>query len=224
MTARNIVLVVAAHSDDEALGCGGTIAKHVANEDEVYVAFMTNGVGARETMQKESSVRHASSQRALEKLGVIKSFRFDFPDNQMDRVPLLEVTKKVEDIIEKTLPNIVYTHFFGDLNIDHQVTHKAVMTACRPQSWCTVKEIYTFEVLSSTEWSSKISSPFLPQKIIDISDHWQRKLEALECYDLEMRDYPHSRSYETVKALAMYRGASHGVNMAEAFFVERIVE
>jgi LmbE family N-acetylglucosaminyl deacetylase len=222
VVSKNTVLVVAAHSDDEALGCGGTIAKHVDNGDDVFVVFMTDGVGARGSSDG-SDERHTASDKALSLLGVKKAYRFDFPDNQMDSVPLLSVAKSVETVLSDVSPNIVYTHFSGDLNVDHQITHKAVMTACRPQSWCSVKEIYCFEVLSATEWNSKSISAFIPQKIVDISAQWKRKTDALACYHEEMRQAPHSRSIECVKALACLRGATHGVDKAEAFFVERIV-
>ncbi|TXZ77145.1 PIG-L family deacetylase [Vibrio mimicus] len=221
---KNTVLVVAAHSDDEALGCGGTIAKHIDNGDDVFVVFMTDGVSSR-TITSASDVeqRTSASESALMALGVKDYIRFDFPDNQMDSVPLLAVVKEIESVISKVSPNIVYTHFSGDLNVDHQVTNKAVMTACRPQSWCCVKEIYCFEVLSATEWNSKSLPPFLPQKIVDVTKQWERKVTALAFYAEEMRRAPHSRSVDCINALACLRGASHGVSLAEAFYVERII-
>ena len=222
MANKNTVLVVAAHSDDEALGCAGTIAKHVDNGDDVFVVFMTDGVAARGS-DKGSDMRDAASEAALSLLEVKKAYRFDFPDNQMDSVPLLSVAKQIEAVVSEVSPNIVYTHFSGDLNVDHQITHKAVMTACRPQAWCSVKEIYCFEVLSSTDWASKTNYQFVPQLIVDISESWELKVKALECYHAEMRKFPHSRSYEAVEALAVLRGSTHGVSKAEAFFVERIV-
>lgn len=223
MVNKNTVLVVAAHSDDEALGCAGTIAKHVDGGDDVFVVFMTDGVAARGS-DKGSDMRHAASEAALSLLGVKRVFRFDFPDNQMDSVPLLSVTKQIEAVVSEVSPNIVYTHFSSDLNVDHQITHKAVMTACRPQAWCSVKEIYCFEVLSATEWNSKSVNLFQPQKIVDVTAQWERKLNSLLCYQNEMRNFPHSRSIECVDALGTLRGATHGVEKAEAFYVERIIK
>ncbi|MGF1740812.1 PIG-L family deacetylase [Vibrio profundum] len=216
---------MAAHSDDEVLGCGGTIAKHVANGDRVSVVFMTDGVGSRvDNNKKDAVVRNTSSQRALSTLSISNSYQFDFPDNNMDSVPLLEVVQKLEQVIDKVQPSVVYTHYAHDLNVDHRITHQAVMTACRPQAQSSVKEIYTFEVLSSTEWASKANCQFLPLLIVDISDCWELKLKALKCYHGEMRKFPHSRSYEAVEALALLRGSTHGVGKAEAFFVERIIK
>jgi LmbE family N-acetylglucosaminyl deacetylase len=216
------VLVVVAHSDDEALGCGGTIAKHHAQGDNVHVVYMTNGVGARSNRHEEGAERHLAALKAGEILGVKQVSGFGFPDNQMDSVPLLEVVKAVEGVIAQLRPSIVYTHFSGDLNVDHQRTHAAVMTACRPLPSSPVREIYSFEVVSSTEWSTHVS-PFRPTAFVDISDYMDMKMRSLNEYDEEMRDSPHSRSYNHVNALAVHRGNSCGVRFAEAFQVERIL-
>lgn len=218
------ILVVAAHADDEVLGCGGTIAKHVSQGDKVTIVFMTDGVSSRSTQsEKEVVKRESALKNALNMLGVKSFFCHSFPDNKMDSVPLLDVVKVVETAIKKSHAEVVYTHFSGDLNIDHQITHRAVMTACRPQSWSLVKEIYSFEVLSATEWNSPSESLFVPTKIINITDFWEKKLSALICYEEEMRDFPHSRSYQCVEALAILRGATHGYDKAEAFYIERIL-
>ena len=218
------ILIVAAHPDDEVLGCGGTIARHVASGDAVTVMFMTDGVSSRgEGSTNEVDDRHCAAMQAMQSLGVSDIRQLNFPDNQMDSVSLLEVTQAIEAVILDIHPRIVYTHFAHDLNVDHRVTHSAVMTACRPQSCSSVKTILSFEVLSSTEWNSPSQPSFVPQYIVDISEYWELKLTALKCYSAEIREFPHSRSYETVEALAALRGATHGVGKAEAFYVERII-
>ncbi len=165
------VLVVAAHSDDEALGCAGTIAKHVAAGDKVHVIFMTNGVGSRNTTSNSDiENRQAAARKSADILGVTSMKHFDFPDNKMDTVPLLDIVKSIENVINKLQPEIIYTHHIGDLNIDHQITHKAALTACRPQPGFCVKEIYAFEVLSSTEWQIPEYLPFTPNVYIDVSN------------------------------------------------------
>ncbi|MGF1730515.1 PIG-L deacetylase family protein [Photobacterium kasasachensis] len=223
MTSK--VLVVAAHSDDEALGCAGTIAKHIDNGDQVTVMFMTDGVSSREELEVQAGeLRNEAAIKALGILGVAEVKQYSFPDNKMDSVPLLDVVQAVEEVLSEYNPSVVYTHFASDLNMDHCITHRAVMTACRPQSWSSVREIYSFEVLSSTEWASRTGSQFVPQRIVDISAYWEMKLNALKCYEVEMRSYPHSRSYECIEAQAKYRGATHGMAMAEAFVIERILE
>ena len=221
---KNKVLVVAAHADDESLGCGGTIAKHIAQGDSVEIIFMTNGVDARDNSSDNDTILRVSAlNQAMTILGVDDYQCFDFPDNKMDSVPLLTIIKAIESVISNSLPNIIYTHFAHDLNIDHQLTHQAVMTACRPIKGSSVKKILSFEILSSTEWQSTAHPNFKAQYIVDITQYWQKKQQVLHCYQEELRDFPHSRSLRCVEALATLRGASHGFEKAEAFQVERIL-
>jgi len=226
------VLVIAAHADDEVLGCGGTIARHIHAGDQVAVLFMTDGVSSRantaldpgELVHGDKEQRLSASQQALKILGVTDIRQLNFPDNKMDTIALLDVVQAIEPVIAQLQPQTIYCHFAHDLNIDHRITHQAVMTACRPQVGGSVKKILSFEVLSSTEWNSPAQPAFLAQYIVDISPFWPQKLAALQCYDQEMRAFPHSRSYQCVEALATLRGATHGFDKAEAFLVERILE
>jgi len=219
------ILVIVAHADDEALGCGGTILKHIDNGDSVHVMFMTNGISARINNENNAEeVRNTAMKKAMHTLGVHHYHTFDFPDNKMDTVPLLDVVQKIEPIISNFQPDTIYTHFLHDLNIDHQITHQAVMTACRPIKGSSIQRIFSFEVLSSTEWNSVSHSQFKAQYIVDITPFWQQKMQALSCYNKELRAFPHSRSIECIEALAILRGATNGLEKAEAFQVERIVE
>jgi len=222
---NNSVLVIVAHPDDEVLGCGGTIVKHLKEGDDVAIVFMTNGESSRDNSNLDNiTCRNKDCEEALKVMNVKSVMHFDFPDNMMDQVPLLEVTKSIETAIDKFKPSIVYTHFSDDLNVDHRITHQAVMTACRPQSWSPVKSIFCFEVLSATEWNSHTKSKFNPNKFVDVSGVWSIKLLALEKYSKELRPFPHSRSIETIEALSIYRGATVGLKKAEAFQIERIIE
>lgn len=218
------ILVIAAHSDDEVIGCAGTIAKHVYNGNNVHVIFMTDGVSSRGLQDNSEPRRSQSSQESARLLGVTSIHQFDFPDNRMDSVPLIEITKVIEMSIDKIKPEVIYTHHIGDLNIDHQITHKAVMTACRPQFDYSVKEIYAFEVLSSTEWQTPGYLPFTPNIFVDISHHIEIKKQVLTIYKEEMRLVPHARSIENILRLASFRGNSVGVEFAEAFIALRIVQ
>jgi LmbE family N-acetylglucosaminyl deacetylase len=220
----NSILVVAAHADDEALGCAGTVAKHISEGDNVSILFMTDGVSSRnDSNHNHERNRSSAMDKAMACLGVKNYQCFDFPDNKMDSIPLLSVVKSIESVIDECQPNIIYTHFAHDLNIDHRITHQAVMTACRPILGSCIEKILSFEVLSSTEWQSSSSPNFKPQYIVDISQHWQRKQQVLACYQEELRDFPHSRSLSCVEALATLRGGTHGFTKAEAFQVERIL-
>jgi LmbE family N-acetylglucosaminyl deacetylase len=220
-----VVLVVAAHPDDEALGCAGTIAKHISSGDSVHIMFMTNGVGARD-IASDSDIknRQAATNNVANILGITSIQNCDFPDNKMDTIPLLRVVKSVESVINKIQPDIVYTHHIGDLNIDHQLTHKAVVTSCRPTPNFCVQEIYTFEVLSSTEWNTPGYFPFVPNRYVDISDFIDVKRKILEEYIHEMNQSTHSRNIDNVICLNALRGHSVGVNYAESFAIIRSVQ
>ena len=218
---KNKVLVVAAHPDDEVLGCGATVAKHVQNGDRAKVVFLADGFGSRD----DDGNRDNSAERASKILGCENPIFLNLPDNQLDTIPLLDIVKKIEKVIEGFQPSVIYTHHFGDLNIDHQITHKAVMTACRPQPNFCVKEIYSFETLSATHWQSpSMKNVFNPNYFVGVSDFMDKKIKALQCYDNEMREAPHARSYESVENLSKFRGSLVGVKNAEAFCVERIAE
>lgn len=216
------VLVTVAHPDDEVLGCGGTIAKHVQNGDVVDLVVFTNGVGARSFAGKaeeivEKNARLASLHAVTKILGITNVTCFDFEDNQMDNGPLLSIVKSIEKVIKSSQPHLIYTHFHGDLNIDHQIVHRAVMTACRPSPNSSVREILGFEVLSSSEWVGAGKEWFVPCVFNDISEQLDTKIQALHAYKQEMFEAPHSRSIENAKALARLRGHTVGLEAAEAF-------
>ena len=215
------ILVIAAHSDDEALGCSGVIARHVAEGDKVHLLFMTDGVASR-SGSGDGDNRLTSAHGASKILRVTSFTNLNFPDNKMDSIPLLGIVKEVENKISKLQPEIIYTHHIGDLNVDHQITHKAVVTACRPQPSFCVEEIYAFEVLSSTEWSTPGVEPFSPNVYIDITDYIDIKKQVLEVYSEEIRQPPHSRSIDNALRLNALRGNSVGVDYAEAFELIRM--
>lgn len=210
--------MIAAHPDDEALGCGGTIARHVAAGGRAKCLFMTNGVDARGANASESMRRAESAARASSVLGCESPEILDFPDNAMDSVPLIKVVKQIEREIANFLPDEVLTHHGSDLNVDHRITFQAVITACRPLDGRGVRGIHCFETPSSTEWSSRAIGPsFQPNHFVDVSEHLDRKLAALREYAQEMRSFPHPRSMEGISALAALRGSSVGLRAAEAF-------
>ncbi|MBI5329731.1 MAG: PIG-L family deacetylase [Betaproteobacteria bacterium] len=218
------VLIIAAHTDDEALGCGGAIARHVAAGDAVHAVFMADGVSSRpDTTPEDMDRRMAAARQAHEILGLRRVQYLGLPDNRMDSLPLLDVVQALEAAIEPLAPQVIYTHHHGDLNIDHRITHQAVMTACRPLPGSPVREIYGFEVLSSTEWATPQQEPFAPNVFVDISDFLSIKLSALRAYQSEMRSAPHSRSIEHVEHLARHRGYSVGVEAAESFISIRLI-
>jgi LmbE family N-acetylglucosaminyl deacetylase len=218
------VLVVSAHSDDEALGCGATLRLHAEGGAEVYGITLTDGVGSRQTPQviADASRRREAAERSARLLGLTWLEHGDFPDNGLDSIPLLEVARFIEKAKQQVNPDVVYTHHGGDLNVDHRTVCRAVLTAFRPQPHEHFEELRTFEVPSSTEWSHpSVSAPFAPNLFIDVEQTWSAKRAALQEYSEEMRPFPHARSIEAVEALAVARGSQVGLRQAEAFEVIR---
>jgi LmbE family N-acetylglucosaminyl deacetylase len=224
---RDSVLVVVAHPDDETLGLGGTIVKHRQEGREVLALSLTDGVGARGTGVRLSEVdrRNKAADLAAATLGFSWYKRASLPDNALDTVPLLEIVRLIETAKRDIAPTLVYTHFPHDLNVDHRVVCQAVMTAFRPQPGEKCSEIRACEIPSSTDYGATIASEvFNPTLTVSITNSWTKKLKALKAYASEMRDYPHSRSYKALEALAISRGASVGLPMAEGFVLLRKIE
>lgn len=223
------LLVVAAHPDDEVLGCGGTIHRAASDGIEVHVLLMGAGVTARyeaptaEAVAQQQALTQ-STARAAALLGVDRIWRLPFPDNRFDTVPLLELAKEVEHVIDAVEPDMVFTHHPGDLNVDHRRTAEAVLTATRPQPPIerAVSDLFTFPVLSSTEWAFGLSPQFTPRRFVQLdADDVQAKLRALEAYGGEMRAFPHRRSIVMASTGLTWYGSMMGVEAAEAFDVAR---
>jgi LmbE family N-acetylglucosaminyl deacetylase len=200
------ILVVVAHPDDEVLGAGGTLARHAAQGEDIHIVFLADGVGARGADKAAAERRALAAGRAAQLLGARQPQFLGFPDQLLDTIPLLEVVKAIESVVDGVRPDVIYTHHRGDLNIDHSICHRAVMTASRPLPGSSVRQIYTMEVVSSTEWS--LDDGFTPTRFVDIAGTLATK----------------RRAYEAVDALARCRGASVGVAAAEAFMIARYIE
>jgi LmbE family N-acetylglucosaminyl deacetylase len=223
------VLVVAAHPDDEVLGCGGTMARHAAAGDNVDLLILAEEITSRDS-ERDAAARAAelddlreAAGRAAMAIGAQAPAFGGLPDQRLDTLPILEIAKHVEQFLLLSRPEVVYTHHGGDLNADHRIVHQAVLTAARPLPGSTVRLVCGWETLSSTEWNSPaVGPPFMPQRYVELTPaHLDRKLASLQCYQKEMRPFPHPRSFEAVQALARLRGAQSGLNLAEAFTVLR---
>lgn len=224
----NKILIAAAHPDDEILGCGGTAARLVKEGSEVYTLILGEGITSRDNIRqrekREAEITQLKKQihQATAVIGVKEVFIYDFPDNRFDSVPLLDIVKVIENIKSKIKPDIVFTHYEQDLNIDHRLTYQAILTAVRPTAGETVKEIYSFEVLSSTEWNYPLR--FSPDVFFDISGTIDIKLAAMEKYQWELREYPHPRSLKGIRLSAEHWGMKTGLKYAEAFKLVRLVK
>ncbi len=217
------VLVIAAHPDDEVLGCGGTIARLAAGGDAVSILILAEGLTSRVGFDPVRDagalkVHQERAWRAGALLGAKEVRLTGFPDNRMDTVPLLDVTQAIEREIARVRPEIVFTQHGGDLNVDHVVTFRATLTATRPMSNCPVRRVYAYEVGSSTEWAFQQFEPrFQAQAFFDITSQLETKIAAMEIYESEARLFPHPRSPEALRANARRWGATVGVQAAEAF-------
>ena len=225
-----VALVIAAHPDDEVLGCGATVARLVDEGWCVYVLIVAEGATSRDIMRdpamhvKELSELARCAEVANAILGVVSVKLLSLPDNRMDGMELLDVVKIVEAEIEQLRPDMVLTHHAGDVNVDHRVLHDAVITACRPQPGHSVRTLLFFEVPSSTEWRPAASGvQFAPDYFFDVTAFLDRKLAALNAYAPEMRAFPHPRSIKAVEHLAGWRGATIGCAAAEAFMLGRTI-
>ena len=225
------VLVIVAHPDDEVLACGGTIAKHALNGDSVVVAILGEGKSSRKRvgalgrgLRKEIITLRNESVNANKILGVREVIYHNFPDNALDAMPLLRIIQYVEQLKQRYAPDIVYTHHHSDINIDHQLIFKAVVTAFRPVKDDYVPYIYTCEVPSATEWQAPIiSTGFQPNVYIDIASTLDVKKRALSAYRSELRTYPHPRCVESIDIIARRHGIVVGFNAAEPFVLIRNV-
>lgn len=215
------ILIIAAHPDDEILGCGATIAKLSREGYIVSTLILGEGITSRDISRnsklREKEILDLKNQikDSNKLIGVTNVITFDFPDNRFDSINLLDIVKVIEDTIEKTKPEIIFTHYEKDLNIDHQITYKAVITATRPIYGSIVKSIYSFEILSSTEWGFPLS--FYPDTFFDVETTISLKKEAMKLYKSELREYPHPRSIDGIELNSKYWGMRVGLKYVEAF-------
>ena len=232
------ILVIAAHPDDEILGMGGTILKHRKKGDDVRVIFLATGITSRRTSKYRNSTKYEISKSETKimnneitslKTDAIKALKilkvndvnfYNFPDNEMDSIPLLQIVKTIEKEVSTFKPNIVYTHHRNDLNVDHQMSYRAVLTACRPIN--RQIEIISFEVPSSTEWNYPLI--FNPNYFVNISKELMPKINALKMYKNEIMKFPHPRSAKYLKINAEKWGSVSGNGVSEAFEIIRKFE
>jgi len=220
------VLVVAAHPDDETFGVGGTIARHTMQGDEVWVLILADGSEGRVPRDKHIELRKQCALEACAILGVKKVIFCSFEDQKLDALPLLDVIKPIENTIGEFRPEVVFTHFMGDLNQDHRAVFQATIVATRPFPNSSVKRLLCYETPSSTEWAPPFqTSVFAPNVFVDISTTLSKKIEAIKKYDTlhvcEVRPYPHPRSYQAIDIWSRRHGVVVGCEAVEAFMLIR---
>jgi len=224
------ILVIAAHPDDEVLGCGGTITRFASEGAEVSILILANGLTSRTdfdaTQEKKLlSIHHERARRAANILRAKEVNFAGFPDQRLDTLPLLEVTQRIEREINHIKPEVVFTHHGGDLNMDHSITFRATLTATRPVTGHSVRTLYSYETPSSTEWSfAQFDPQYKPNVFFDINSTLELKIEAMQVYESESRLFPHPRSPEVLRAIAYRWGSYVGLPAAEAFQCIRTIK
>jgi LmbE family N-acetylglucosaminyl deacetylase len=226
------IMIVVAHPDDELLGLGATMHKLI-NEFNVtaHVVILGEGITSRsadrdiEKWQKELAIHKQNVKHAQSEIGYQSVSLYEFPDNRFDTIPLLDIIKVIEREKLQFTPEIVFTHHGGDLNIDHQRTFEAVITALRPMVDEKVKTIISFETPSGTEWrASSDPRQFIPNFFISLTEkNINAKIRGMECYEFEKRPYPHPRSSKALKIQAQRWGVSVGKEYSEAFQIIRLI-
>ncbi len=222
----NKVLVIAPHADDEILGCGATMAKYAAEGSEVYVIIATNAsIGAPELYSKENiKLVRSEALKAHKIIGVSKTYFLDFPAPALNAFPEYKISIEFSKIFTQLRPTHLYLPHPGDLHQDHNAIYKAALVSARPQGLHKIPNIYCYETLSETEWAPmQGNNSFIPNSFIEISNYFNHKIRAMQSYKSQLRDFPHPRSIETLEALSKFRGATVGVDKAEAFSVERLL-
>jgi LmbE family N-acetylglucosaminyl deacetylase len=224
------ILIIAAHPDDEVLGCGGTITRLVQEGKEVHILILTDGFSSRTEFYTSKKVEllkqhHKYALEAGSLMGVSEVKVLGFPDQKMDTLPILDIIQAIELEIKRIQPDTIFTHHGGDLNQDHVISYRATLTATRPMVGECVRSLYAYEVPSSTEWSFQRFSPyFKPSVFFNISNTLETKISAMEVYKSEVRNFPHPRSSEALRAIAQRWGSVVGFNAAEAFELIREIK
>lgn len=213
--------MVAAHPDDEVLGCGGLMARLVEQGTEVRVVILSGVTTSRNASPDDVALCLQETSEALAVLGIHQYRRLDLPDNRFDTLPLLRLAAAIEEERDQFNPDMVLCHEAGDLNVDHRMVNQAVLTAFRPRVDSAPSRIWAFETLSSSEWQDPTLRRFTPHVYVNISKHLELKLRAMEKYRSELREYPHPRSLEGIRMVAQARGLSICRAAAEAFYVVR---
>ncbi|MGZ4493541.1 MAG: PIG-L deacetylase family protein [Nocardioides sp.] len=217
------VLVIGAHPDDELLGPGGTLAHHVRDGDDVHALVVADGATSRYS-DGMVTVLAGAAGRAAKTIGFASLRLEGLPDQRLDRLPAVEVTQALESVVDDIRPQLVYTHFPGDVNSDHGIVARAAWVACRPYVAPYLLRFAVFETPSSTEWAWPLEEGrFAPNLFVDITRTLDQKLAALECYESELRPYPHPRSLRALRERAAYWGSTVGRAAAEPFQVLREV-
>lgn len=227
MENKKRILVIAPHADDEILGCGATIARHVSEGARVQIAILTNASeGSPELFSKDYIARlRKEALMAHEMLGVEKTIFRELPAPKLDQLSVSDVSQVISEIIELFKPNRIYIPFENDLHNDHKIIFQSCLVAARPLPESKIEKILAYETLSETEWAAPFpQNAFVPNYYINIEHFLETKIQAFELFESQIKQFPHPRSSKTIEALARFRGSTVGYAAAESFMLIRQIE
>lgn len=214
----NTVLVIAPHPDDELLGCGGTLLRHLAEGDAVHWLIVT-AMTERGGFTAEAMARRQTQIEAVHQaVGFTERHELGLPTAYLDTLPLADIVTGIGDVVREVQPDTLYLPYGGDVHSDHGVVFAAAKGCSKWFRYPSVKRVYCYETLSETDFALPPDGPGMPiNRYVDISQHLERKLELLSLYEGELGEFPFPRSPEAIRALAQVRGAAAGCAAAEAF-------
>jgi LmbE family N-acetylglucosaminyl deacetylase len=213
------VLVIAPHPDDEVLGCGGTMAKYASRGDDVYLCVATQAY-TPDWPENFIKGRKKEVSKANQILKVKKTFFLNFPTAKLDTIPQKDINEAIGRVIKETKSQIIFIPHQGDLHSDHKIIFLSSLVATRPDRHSFIEQVLSYETLSETEWGNPIY-PFLPNIYEDISEFLEKKIEAMDAYKSEIKEYPHARSSDRIRCLAGRRGSEANLKFAESFLLIR---
>jgi len=225
LNKMNRIVVISAHPDDEVLGCGGTLLKHLEKKDEIFWIIITNIFEENGFSKKSVHNRQLEIEKVAKKLGVKSVFKFEYPTMHLDSTTLPSLISKISKIFKEINPEVIYVMNRSDAHSDHRISFDAVIACTKSFRYPSIKKVLMYECISETEFAPALPERvFQPNYYVDITDHFSEKVEIIKIYDSELKEHPFPRSIKNIKALATFRGASVGVEYAEAFQLLKFID
>lgn len=216
----NNILIISVHPDDETLGCGGTILKHIKNIDNVFWLILTNINDEKIWGKERIEQRQLEIEKVTSLFGFKKIIKLNYDTTKLDQLPLDELTKEISHVIKEVKPEVIYLHNRSDVHSDHRISFDAIISATKSFNHPYIKKILMYETISETEFAPALQeNVFIPNYFVDISEFIDKKIEIMRIYKSELKEHPFPRSERNIRALATFRGAQCGVDSAEAFMI-----
>lgn len=216
------VLVISVHPDDETLGCGGTLLKHYRCGDEAYWLILTKPDVSAGFSIDFANERKVEINDVSQRYGFKEVSQLDFLTTKLHLIDFSLLVGVISKLINKLQPELIYMNNRSDIHTDHQIAAKAILSSTKSFRTPFIKKILMYECLSETEFAPPFpENVFSPNVFSDITDYIDQKLEIMQIFKSEVQDQPQPRSLENIRALARFRGASSGVDYAEAFMLVR---